>query len=143
MDSCYYCPQTRFAKVMLRRCFSTGEVSVHGGLCPGGSLSQGVSVQRGLCRGESLSRGSLSGGSLSRGLCLRGVSVQGHLCLRGLCPGGGSVRETPSVRLRAGGTHPTGMHSYYPYFSVGFSTFYDCGAGRAGNRVISEVHYLR
>ena len=45
-----------------------------------------VSVQGGLCPGESLSGG---------------VSVQGRLC-----PG----RPLAPVRLRAGGTHPTGMH---------------------------------
>ena len=28
-----------------------------------------------------------------------------------LCPGGGCVREIPHVPERAGGTHPTGMHS--------------------------------
>ena len=46
----------------------------------------------------------LLGVSLSRwrGLCPGGD---------GLCPGGMSVRETPRVRLRAGGTHPTGMFS--------------------------------
>ena len=49
---------------------------------------------------------------------LLGVSVSGpmflpgvHLSRGGLCPGGGlSVRETP-VQWRAGGMHPTGMHS--------------------------------
>ena len=50
------------------------------------------------------------GGSLSRG-----VFVFGALCQGGLCPGGSlsrgvSVRES-LVRLRAGGSHPTGMHS--------------------------------
>ena len=47
-----------------------------------------------------------TGGSLSSRLSLsRGVSVQG-----GLCPGG-SLSGRPPVQLRAGGTHPTGMHS--------------------------------
>ena len=35
----------------------------------------------------------------------RGVSVQGDLCL------GGSLSGRPPVRLCAGGTHPTVMHS--------------------------------
>ena len=44
------------------------------------------------------------GGSLSKGGV---VSVRGGLCPReGLCP-------LPRVRLRAGGTHPTGMHSCF------------------------------
>ena len=47
---------------------------------------EGVSVQRGL----------YPGGSLSREVSVRGVSL----------------RETP-IRLRAGGTHPTGMHSCF------------------------------
>ena len=43
-----------------------------------------------------------------RGLCL------GGLCLRGLCHGGSlSERPPTDVRLRAGGMHPTGMHSCY------------------------------
>ena len=29
----------------------------------------------------------------------------------GLCPGGFLCQGDPLVRLRAGGTHPTGMHS--------------------------------
>ena len=68
--------------------------------------------------------GSLAGGSLFRvGVCVWGISVQGvsvrrsllrgslsrGLCQGGLCPGV-SVKETP-VRLCAGDTHPTGMHS--------------------------------
>ena len=67
--------------------FLSREVSVHGGLCPGWSLSrrvpvQGVSVQGGLCpRG-----GSLSGGR---------VSVQRGSLPRGESLSGGSVRETP------------------------------------------------
>ena len=45
--------------------------------------------------------------SVHRGISVRGVSVQGGY-VRGV-----SVRETPgpAVRLRAGSTHPTGMHS--------------------------------
>ena len=47
------------------------------------------------------------------GILSRGVSVQ-----RGLCPGVsvGGVFQTPPVRLRAGGTHPTGMHSFLAFF---------------------------
>ena len=88
----------------------TRDVSLQGGLCPGGSLSQGISVWRGvsvqrvpvwgvsvqgvsvlgiclvgLCLGISV-KGSLSRGSLSWGLCL------GDLCPVGsLSRGGGSV----------------------------------------------------
>ena len=74
------------------------------GLCPGGCLS------RGSLSGVSLSKGiSFQGGSLSRGLCPGGclsqeISVQG-----GLCP------WRPSLWLRAGGTHPTKMHSCFCY----------------------------
>ena len=60
----------------------------------GGSLSRGVSVQ----------------GSLSWGISVQGVSVQGGLCPGGLCVGR-SLSGRPPVQLRAGGTHPTGMHS--------------------------------
>ena len=44
--------------------------------------------------------GLCPGGSLSGG-----VSVQGDLCL------GGSLSWRPPIRSRAGGTHPSGMHS--------------------------------
>ena len=59
----------------------TGVCLSTGGLCPKGSLFRGVSVQRG-----------------------------GGLCLGGLCPEG-SLSGRPHIRLRADGTHPTGMHS--------------------------------
>ena len=71
------------------------------GLCPGESVSRGVSVQEVSVWGVkrvSVQRGSLSRGSLSKGVY----------------PGGGAVRENP-VRLHTGGTHPTGMHSYFKY----------------------------
>ena len=56
-----------------------------------------------LFTGGSLSRWSLSGGSLFRVVSVRGVSVRGGL---------GQEDPIPTaVRLRAGGTHPTGMHS--------------------------------
>ena len=64
-------------------CVSTGG---GGGLCPRGISVQGVSLSRGVS-------------------VLRVVSVQ-----TAFCPGGVSVKETPLVRLRAHGTHPTGMH---------------------------------
>ena len=57
-----------------------------------------------------------TGGVSFQGVCLRGGSLsRGDLCPGGLCVGGSlsrgvSVRETP-VRLCAGVTHPTGMHS--------------------------------
>ena len=70
--------------------------------------------------GGSLSRGSLSGGlypsgSLSRGVCVRrrplsrGASVQGG----GSLSIDGALSGKPPKRLRAAGTHPTGMHSCY------------------------------
>ena len=80
--------------------------SVHRGISiQEGSLSRGV---RGLCQ-----RGvSVQGVSVQRGCLSKGVSVQrGGLCPdRGLCPWEVSVREIP-IWLRAGSTHPTGMHS--------------------------------
>ena len=93
-QSSYYRRHTKFAKVMFSRMFVCpqgvgGPVqggSLFRGFLSRGSLPRGVSVQGGLCPGGSLSRGSLSMG--------------------GLCPWGVSV-----VRSRAGGTHPTGMHS--------------------------------
>ena len=70
--------------------------SVHrGGLYPGG-----VSVRGGVCPGG--------------GLCPRGPLSKGGLCPERGClsigGGGVSVREIP-IWLRAGSTHPTGMHS--------------------------------
>ena len=96
-------------------CLSTWEVrgSLLGGLCwgdlcPRGSLSggvsvQGVSVHWGFFQGGGPCSG---GGSLSRrgSLCRRGLSVQEGVTVQE----GVSVQE---VRWRAGGTHPTGMHS--------------------------------
>ena len=83
------------------------EISVQGGLypgglCPGGSLSrevfvQGVSVGGSLCRGVLCPEGVFVqgvsvGGSFPRGSLLW-VSVQGGLCPgRVLCPGGFSVQ---------------------------------------------------
>ena len=62
-----------------------------------GSLSTGVSVQ---------------GGSLSRGVSVQGLSVQWSVCRReSLSRGSLSGRPPTAVRLRAGITHPTGMHS--------------------------------
>ena len=55
---------------------------------------------------DSIHRGSLSGG----GLCPGGGSVQGWSLSGGISVHGVSARETP-VQLRAGGVHPTGMHS--------------------------------
>ena len=63
---------------------------------------QGVCVQ-GVCVQEaSLSRGvSILGGSLSRGVCVQECLCQGDT----------------AIRLCACGTHPTGMHSCFNYFS--------------------------
>ena len=71
-------------EVVARYCPGRG-VSLQGGLSPNEVSVQGVSV-----RGWGF---SVQGGG--------GISVQ-----RGVC-----VRETHPLRLRAGGTHPTGMHS--------------------------------
>ena len=76
-SSCYYRPQTKFAKVM----FSQVSVCPQGSLslCPGGSPSQGdlhpggVSVRGGLCPG---------------GLCLGGSLSSRVYVHEGLCPGG-------------------------------------------------------
>ena len=71
----------------------------------GVSAREGVSVQGGLCTGGLFPEGLCPGESLSRGLCPRGVYVQGPL-FRGI-----SVTETTPYDGRAGGMHPTGMHS--------------------------------
>ena len=60
-------------------------------------FSQLVCVQRGLCPG---------------GLCLGGLCPRGSLSRGGLCEQI-SIRQTPPVRLRVGGMHPTGMHSCF------------------------------
>ena len=67
---------------------STEGVSVQGGSLSGGSLSGGVSVPGSLSIGISIWGVSLS----------RGVSVQGD-------------PQATTIRLRAGSTNPTGMHS--------------------------------
>ena len=86
-------------------CLSTGGVSVQGESLSKGVSVLGFSVQEGLCQEGSLSRESLSGGLCPWGSQSRGVSV----------------RETlPTVRLRAGGTHPNGMHSCEKCFSIQF-----------------------
>ena len=78
------------------------------------SVHGGSSVQRGLCPERSLSGGLCPGVSVQGGLCPDedlcpggGLSVQGRFC-----PAGGSLSRRQAVHLRAGGTHPTGMHSY-------------------------------
>ena len=91
-------------------------VSVWRALCAGGLCPGGVSVRGGgLCPGGSL--------SVQRGVCL-GVSI-GGVSVQGV-----SVRENP-VQLRAGGKHPTGMHSCLEMkiadtFSCIFYRFYRC-----------------
>ena len=87
-----YHPQLSYVKVMfLHLCVIpfTGQISVQGSLCSGGSLSKGSLCPGGLCPQGSLSKG----GFLSKGgLCPRGISVwrfckEGGLCPeRGLCP---------------------------------------------------------
>ena len=111
----YYCPQTKFVKVMFSQvmfvCTQEG-VFVQGGLCPG-SLCPGGSLSRwGLCPGGV----SVQVGSLSRwGLCPGGVSVQGSLSrgvsVQGVSVKGVSVQGDPPLQLCPGSTHPTGMHS--------------------------------
>ena len=98
--------QSKTLKVTLSDCISLPPANkvcegyVFTGVCLStrGSLSSGVTVQRGL-----FLWGLHPGGSLSRGSLLEG-----------LCQG-----DPPSVRLRAGGTHPTGMHSCYKCHSLG------------------------
>ena len=134
----FFRPQTKFAKVMFSQmfvcpfvclkggggCFCAGGLCA-GGLCSGGSLSREISVYGGLCPGDLCPGGLCPWGSLSMGVSVHGVSV-GGLCARGslckevsvqggLCPGG-SLSGRPPVRLRAGGTYSTGMHSCTPLF---------------------------
>ena len=102
-------PATRQGNIFTPVCDSVhGGVSVQGrGLCPGGGVS--VQGEGSLSRGGF--RGSLSG--VSQGVSLsRGVSVQGGLCPEGISVQGGLYQggPSPASRLRAGGTHTTGMH---------------------------------
>ena len=82
--------------VSVQRRVYPGEVSVQGVSGQGrGSLSMGVSFQRGICPAG----GGLSRGYLSNGLC-PGESLSG-------------IPRTVKYGKRAGGTHPTGIHSCY------------------------------
>ena len=93
--------------------FSQVFVCPQGGLCPGGSLSRGVSVQGVSVQGVSVQGVSVQGPLSGGGLC-PGESLSEGSCTGGLCPGG-SLSGRPPVWLRAGSTHPTGMHSCYIY----------------------------
>ena len=75
-----------------------------GGACPGACVPGGHACPGGVCAWVACMAG--------------GVHGRGHVC-----PGGGGVmhaqgacvsRETATA---AGGTHPTGMHSYFGYNS--------------------------
>ena len=135
----YYHPQTKLAKVMFSQVFFCPQEwgSLSRGYLSGGSVQGRGSLSRGYLSGGfvqgrgSLSRGYLSGG-LSRGggICpgkgvsVQGVSVWGSVQGRGYlsrgggyCPGG-SLSRRPPVRLRAGGMHPTGMHSCLIFVAV-------------------------
>ena len=79
------------------------------GLCPGEVSVQGVGVSvQGV--GVLCSEG---GESLSRGVSVHGVPVQKGVSVHGggVSVWGGLGHGDPPVRQRAGGTHPTGMHS--------------------------------
>ena len=84
----FYRPQTEFAKVMFsQQVFACPQ----GGLCPQGrSLSRGVSVHGGLCPGGSLSRGCLCSG-----VSVLGVSVRGSMSRGSLSVWGGSLSGRP------------------------------------------------
>ena len=78
----YYCPQTKFAKVMFIH--PSVSHSVHRGVC-----IQGVCILGGWICGVSASRGGL---------------------------GRPPPSDTTGYGQRAGGTHPTGMHSCFKIF---------------------------
>ena len=86
----------------------SGEVSVRGVLCPGGSLSRGASVQGvlspgGLCPGDLCPGGHCPGGSL----------FGGGLCLGRSLSGGVSVRETPQTETLPPHTVTSGWYASY------------------------------
>ena len=106
----FYCPQTKLAKVMFSQvCLPTGLSLARVGLCQGG-----VSVQRGLCQWSHCPAGSL----FSRGVSTQGASVRGVSVQRG------SLSGRPPYGKRAGGTHPTGMHSCFLIFSNSHRLFW-------------------
>ena len=80
-----------------------------GGSAPGGS-APGVSAPREVCyRGVSAPRGGvLHGGVCSWVVCSTGVSVPEGKCAW--------WRPPPRQILLAGGTHPTGMHSFFFFY---------------------------
>ena len=78
---------------------------------------QGV-LHLGICMQGVLHSGGLhSGGSASKGALYRGECLHSGVCIQGsLYPGGYWAYPPPFIRSkeydqRAGGTHPTGMHS--------------------------------
>ena len=78
----------------------------------------------------------MGGGGVCRGVCIQGglpgvgVCIQGGLPGVGVCIQGGSASrggrpsqsDTMEYGQRAGGTHPTGMHSFFYIFSFPWKT---------------------
>ena len=97
-----YHPQTKFVKVMFLH-LSVSH-SVQGGLHPEGSA----------CKEEVCAEGSALGG-LHLGICIWGVCIQAGLHPGGSASGGWEYlppsSDTMGYGQRAGGKHPTGMHS--------------------------------
>ena len=90
MGRSFYCPQAKFAKVMF--------------------LHVSVILSRGGCL--------FLGGPAPGGVCSRGSAWSRRGCL---VPGGGGeclVGRPPQTATAAGGTHPTGMHSWMIWRNV-------------------------
>ena len=130
-----FCSQGGGGVCSQRGCLLWG-VSVSGGVCSGVSALGGVCswgcLLGGVCSGGICSGGCLLGGCLlwGVGVCfLGGVCSWGCLLPGGVCSGGCLLRGVPGgdppMDTAAGGTHPTGMHSCLPIFSVPNSFYQD------------------
>ena len=104
--NCFYCPQTKFVKVMFLHLSVSHSVHKGASSCQG----EGVSLLgESPCQGVSLPGGGSPGPHLG-GLQahIQGVS---RPTLGGVIPGCTEADTPQQMATAAGGTHPTGMHS--------------------------------
>ena len=110
---CYRCGKVMFSQACVIPPVHNKRV------CLGGDCIQSESASRGVCLEGFASRvGSASRGDLHRGGVCLGESTYRGVYLKGSASRGGLGRSLPpsdtmGYSQRAGGTHPTGLHSYF------------------------------